>query len=263
MNILFSWIGTCDPYLGNNKESYGPILTLLEEIKFDKVYILYNAIFQKKASDTCIAIKDICTHKIETELVRIELDDLTDYPRIRRAVEYESNKIKNKHSRSSVNYGIHLSCGTPQMQWTWITLVQDGKISATLYALHHGHVEQFKNPPHHYIVDIDIMQNERAMKVIELHDEIKELHTQIKTLEAENARLKQFANSTNSQVEIELLPDDFKLLDYLKDEKKRLIADALDRHPDNAADAARLLGVCPHTFRKIADETGLRKRGRN
>ena len=260
MNILLTCIGNSDPYNDySGKVIPGPLLTLLEEEDFDLIYLLYTEDMSETAGAACKAINKIYGHKTSVEYRPFLMEDPSDYPRLLRAMKSECIGIRRIHAKSKVNYFVQISGGTPQMQWTWLTLVQRNILPATVYAMHPRYIKTIK-PPYHYIVEISELAEAVQPEVVELREQVENITAENNSLKLENMRMKENLQSSSTQLEIDILPEDFNLLEYLKSEKKRIIAAAHSRHPQNASDAARLIGIQPHTFRKEAEELGLRQR---
>ncbi|MBP6965143.1 MAG: hypothetical protein KBC96_12130 [Armatimonadetes bacterium] len=259
MKILVSCVGNSDPY-GDGKSMPGPILTLVEELDFDEIFLLHVAGLNKRASETARLIPSFAKNNPEVEHRPMLLDDPTDYPRVLRAMRAECVQIVAKHSRRDAEYSVQISSGTPQMQWAWVVLVHRRIIPATAIALHPRYMRQF-SAPYHYAVDLNDLGIDHLAQEGELQESVEALSAELTTLKLENARLRASVEKTQSSIEEEV-PDGFRLFDYLQNEKKRLIAQALQKHPDNAAEAARMLGMEAPTLRRAAEDLGLRPRQR-
>ncbi len=257
MRILLSCVGNSDPF-GDGKSMPGPILTLLEERDFDRIYLLHDTMLNERAARTVREIHSFARNNPEIEYRPMILDDPSNYPRVLRAIRHESEQIRAKHSRGDVEYSVQISSGTPQMQWAWVVLIHRGIIPAKAIALHPRYLKQYSRPYHH-VVDLRDIGIGDPVQAKESVDAVSE---ELQLLRVENARMRPSVDKLASSVDDHQLPEGFRLLDYLKSEKKRLIAAALQEHPDNAAEAARMVGMEAPAFRRAAEDLGLRPRRR-
>lgn len=127
MKILISFIGNNDCY---PEEEKGAILSILQQKRFDKLYLLYNhEKYLKPASKILLYCKDhfpyLKVHYQEA-LSENPTDYNTVYPAMYSAVKQILNEDKNS------NYTISITSGTPTMHACWIFLKQGGVIDANL-----------------------------------------------------------------------------------------------------------------------------------
>ena len=127
MKILLSFIGNNDCY---PEEKKGAILSILQQKKFDKLYLLYNhEKYLKPASKILLYCKEhfpyLKVHYQEA-LSENPTDYNTVYPAMYSAVKQILNENKN------ANYTISITSGTPTMHACWIFLKQGGVIDANL-----------------------------------------------------------------------------------------------------------------------------------
>ncbi len=265
MKALLTWVGLSDPDSPDeqNGRVTGPILTLLEELPFDLIYLFHQATpaMNRRASHVAAKARELCPGVSDAAHVALDVADPTDYYSLLRAMRSEVDLILRRHHAEDVEYAIQMHSGTPQMQWVWLTLAQNRVIEATLYGLHPRYMPQFQ-PPYRYTIDLADVGINASPEMEQLREEVTSLEEEARRLQTENAHLRLEEQSVSGAMTLEQLPDGFRLLDYLKTEKARLIAEALSKFPDNAAEAARAVGMNQPAFRRAAADLGLRPRQR-
>ena len=261
-NILLSCIGSNDPFSVDNdgKEIPGPLLTLLEEQQFDKIYLFVdtNPRFNRRAGEFKKTV-DAKYPKTKITFINYDIMDPTDYEFLYEIFSEAVLGITQKESKEPSEYYIQVSSGTPQMQWVWITLVSNETIKAKLLEVKPRYIKTVQKPYAREIVfnfnkvsNPNIYTNLEA-RIAELEEENRVLKTK---LAAEHQLQGNTSNkSAKKNVKLNLNEDLEKL-------KRVYYAIALQKHPDNASKAAELLGISPHTFRKEADRLGLRERAK-
>jgi len=129
MKILLTFIGNNDCYID---EKPGAILSILKEIKFDKLYILYNnEKYLKPASDIlryCRKNHPRVDVFYQEALTGNPIDYNTVYPAMYSAVK----KVLEENRNENADYTISITSGTPTMHACWIFLQQGGVIDAEL-----------------------------------------------------------------------------------------------------------------------------------
>jgi len=262
MDVLLTCVGQSDPYNDfTGEEIPGPILTLVEERRFDAVELFWTPsnVMNKYAADTRKALIRSGFAEDSVGLNKLMVDDPADFVAVLDAMRDACLVVCNKYESSGAQYYAHVSSGTPQMGWSWIVLVQSGVLSARLIVLRPRYISSIE-PPYSYELDL------QSIGLGLCTDEAERLRTENESLRAELSRLRTENEALRTAVGegmgIGEVPEGFCLADYLEQEKRRLYGIALSRHPENASAAARLLGVAPHTFRKEAARLGLRSRAR-
>jgi transcriptional regulator with PAS, ATPase and Fis domain len=135
MNKLFiSFIGSNDAGKLTGREDEGAILTILQERKFDSIYLLYNSggiikganITYKEIADYLkseIVVKKYCSegaiHIEKLDFVNVA-DYVEIYPKI---LNYLKNTFKEESLNESRIYA-GISSGTPAMQTAWVILAE-------------------------------------------------------------------------------------------------------------------------------------------
>ena len=133
MNILITFVGNRDPFVEDaisGLDSDGPILTLLKERKYDRIYLFSN---KNVAIQTHQLQEEIKKRKLceRVEKVYLEIIDPTNYDELLPLIWSKTAEIQ-EHSEKSDNFDIATSSGTPQMHATWILLRQCGRIRGHL-----------------------------------------------------------------------------------------------------------------------------------
>ncbi len=129
MKILLSFIGNNDCYID---EKSGAILSILEEIKFDKLYIFYNnEKYLKPASD----ILRFCRKhypQMDVKYQEAVSENPIDYNTVYPAMYASVKNVQDENKNNDAEYTISITSGTPTMHACWIFLQQGGVIDAEL-----------------------------------------------------------------------------------------------------------------------------------
>lgn len=130
--ILLTFTGFHDPYavsLVGNEEQAGPILSLLRDSKFDKLFIFSTPNTEKNTQATIAALE--ATHtELQIERQHLHLDDPTDYLAILKGLRKQVKKIVDE--TAGAEYFISVTSGTPQMHACWLLLAASGEIPARI-----------------------------------------------------------------------------------------------------------------------------------
>jgi two-component system response regulator AtoC len=271
MDILLTWVGARDPAWLNprtRKQEAGPILSLLRSRRFDVVYLLLNLYskhddFKRRAT----GVQRACQRYFPSLRVRqrpLDLVSVTDYQEIFRVAHDVCQSILDDQGREGREYFVYLSPGTPQMQTIWILLVQSGLLPARMIE---ATPPDLLTPtaPRWREVDLSLPHFPQIVRPDETARLLGVLQTQNDNLMAENRSLR--AEVKLLRAESRVPPDGaigegFRLRDYLTAQERALYARALKQAKDNAADAARLLGIEPAAYRARATTLGVRPRRR-
>ncbi len=150
-------------FIGNNdcrgQKKPGAILSILQEIQFDVVYLLYNhEKYLKPASDILQFCRD---HHPETHIqyFEIPIENPTDYNTVYPAMYQAVKNIQSKKEKA--NYTISITSGTPTMHACWIFLQQGGVIDADLIQVQR---ETGITPVNFKLDDFPEIQNVDAVK---------------------------------------------------------------------------------------------------
>ena len=271
MDVLLTWVGSRDPYWTNRRTGKandpGPILSLLKHRKFDVVYLLFNLYsahddYRQRATQ----VQRYCQRYFPRVVVKqrpIDLVSVIDYQEIFRVANHECQAIVREEGAGR-DYYVYLSPGTPQMQTVWVLLVQSGLLPATMIdATPEDLLAPGKRPWR--VVDLSLPTFPQVVNPGETARVLGILETQNANLAAENRRLKAELRlrdaGASAPVDGPIGPG-FRLADYLRAQEQALYVRALEQAKNNAAEAARLLGVEPHTFRAGAARLGVRQRRR-
>lgn len=130
MKILLSFVGGRDPYAPDNSD--GPLLSLLGERTFEKLYLFYtNQEYWERAQK----VQEVCQERqllIEIAFREISVYPPTDYELLFKVMNDECQKILAANVKEKPTYFIGTDSGTPQMQTIWFLLAQSGLLPATL-----------------------------------------------------------------------------------------------------------------------------------
>lgn len=129
-NALLTFTGFQDPYsvgLIGDDEQPGPILSLLLEKNFNRVFLFSTPKTENNSMATFKAIKKLHP-EINVEILEIVLDDPTDYLLILKGLRKHFGDIREKLAKA--DYYISVSSGTPQMHACWVLLAACGDIPA-------------------------------------------------------------------------------------------------------------------------------------
>ena len=135
MRILLTFAGNRDPYnideLIAGQKSDGPVLALLREEHFDRLYILTDARLFARARELAAEI----TRRrpdLTIEITELTLPDPTDYETIFNQLNHHTRALLEQHASDNPSYYISTASGTPQMQTVWFLLARSGLLPATL-----------------------------------------------------------------------------------------------------------------------------------
>ena len=230
MKILISFVGDHDPY-DDGKERPGPILSILQKRKYEKLYLLFN---NDKYWNNLTETQLYCNQhyplmKVEYRMAA-SLNPI-DYNLVFPAMYQIVSKIVKDNPIA--NFTISITSGTPTMHSCWILLVQGNAIKAKIIQISRQSGIQEVT----FILD--------DFPKLEASDEIK---VELTRLSRENELLKKAIDIDNAIKNGFYIPDEGIDLDnkiipaYYKG--------ALHKTNGNAAKAAKLLNIKPHTFRK-------------
>lgn len=281
-DILLTWVGLRDPGWDNPRtrsqrpaaqQEPGPILALLRERKrlgqpFDRAYLLVNLparTYDMAAKAT--AVKRLAEQHfgpIDVRQKAVDLVAVADYREVYRATNDACQKLLTElrdEGLAEARLWVYLSPGTPQMQAVWVLLVQSGLLSATLLTATPPDLLA-PGAPAVREVDLSLPDFPQVVSPGEVARRVSVLEARNDNLIAENRRLQadlglQRVGATTADIAID---SGFSLKATLEAHERAFYVRALDQANENAAEAARLLGLEPHTFRKRAAALGIRPR---
>jgi len=133
MDVLLTFAGNRDPFnleavAGNFTD--GPVLTLLHEKQFQRIYIFTTPNTLINAQDLRREI--IARSEGEARIFNIDIPDPTDYEELYLHMYKRCQEIMAEHEAQKPKYFIATASGTPQMQTIWFLLSQSGLVPATL-----------------------------------------------------------------------------------------------------------------------------------
>ncbi len=129
--ILLSFVGYRDPH-PEGSEEYGPLLSLLELRKFDRVVLFCTGGDYLERARSVQQIVEIDDPAVQFSFVNFELDSPVDYEEIYTALRTATAQVLRSVEHRSPQLSVLLDPGTPQMQTSWFLLVGAGEIDATL-----------------------------------------------------------------------------------------------------------------------------------
>lgn len=270
MDVLLTWVGSHDPAWRNHRtgrQEPGPILSLLKSRRFDAVYLLLNISDHDDFAARATAVLRACERYFPTTRVKqrpVDLVSVTDYRELYRAMNHECQAIIKEEGRKDRVYFVFLSPGTPQMQTTWVLLVQSGLLPATMIQTTPPDLLAPGAPPWR-TVDLSLPDFPQVVSPGETARRLGMLEAQRDNLLAENQRLSAelaLARAGAGAPGGDAIPDGFSLRDYLAAQERAMYTRAYQQAGGNAAAAARLLGVEPAAFRARAATLGIRPRRR-
>lgn len=134
-NTLISFIGNRDPF--NERQENGPILTLLSERHFDRVFLLHtpDTASQKMAEKAKATAATIARDHgyCHAEIREVVIDDPTSYEQILHALRGQWRTILDREHLSE--YFFCLSSGTSQMHASALLLIASHEIKANILQL--------------------------------------------------------------------------------------------------------------------------------
>ena len=107
----------------------GPILTVMSERSFDRVYLFTTPKAVQISEKTAQAISERHS-QVTVEILEVPLKDPTNYLGILRQLRSHFKKINVDHP--GAEYSISVSSGTPHMHASWLLLAASGEIPATI-----------------------------------------------------------------------------------------------------------------------------------
>jgi DNA-binding NtrC family response regulator len=133
MENLITFVGNRDPFVEDTYDGLdtdGPVLTLLKERKYDRIFLFSNKNVALNAHQLQEEIKKrkLCG---QIENVYLEIIDPTSYDELLPLIWTKTSEIQDRCEKED-GFDIATSSGTPQMHATWMLLRQGGKIRGHL-----------------------------------------------------------------------------------------------------------------------------------
>lgn len=132
MKILLTFTGFHDPFAlspATGEMRAGPILTVVAERAFDRVYLFTTPKAAEISDKTATAILE--RHPgVDVEILEVPLKDPTNYLGILKQLRSHFKKLNAAHP--DAEYSISVSSGTPHMHACWLLLAASGEIPATI-----------------------------------------------------------------------------------------------------------------------------------
>ena len=153
MKILLTFTGFHDPYfkgLLDQEEQPGPIISLLKNRLFDKIYLFDTPNTKDVTYNTKTEIRKL-NPDIEVDIKSTQLSDPTNYEEILFGLKTHLEEIQNKEVKAE--FFIAVASGTPQMHASWLLLSASGVIPARII---HIRPLKFVTKDHPIISEIDL-----------------------------------------------------------------------------------------------------------
>ena len=132
LKALLTFTGFHDPFAASaatGEMRAGPILTVVAERSFDRVYLFTTPKAAEISEQTAAAITE--RHpSVSVEILEVPLKDPTNYLGILRQLRSHFKTLNEVHP--DAEYAISVSSGTPHMHACWLLLAASGEIPATI-----------------------------------------------------------------------------------------------------------------------------------
>jgi len=132
LKVLLTFTGFHDPFAASattGEMRAGPILTVMAERRFDRVYLFTTPKATEISGQTAAAITQ--RHPgVTVEILEVPLKDPTNYLGILRQLRGHFKKLNAAHPEAE--YSISVSSGTPHMHACWLLLAASGEIQAAI-----------------------------------------------------------------------------------------------------------------------------------
>lgn len=130
--ILITFTGFHDPYtrgIISEGEHIGPILTLCNEVKFDKVILFDTPNTNQNTQDTASALQSLHPDII-VEIYNLNIVDPIDYSEILVQIRNNLTQVQGRNGESE--FFVSVTSGTPQMHASWLLIIASGEFPAKL-----------------------------------------------------------------------------------------------------------------------------------
>jgi len=165
--ILITAIGDRDPYIeGDGK---GPILTAVDELKPNEVYLVYTAPPAKShKEEEAFKTRDVLLseYKVKSYLRQVLLPDPTDYDAVLNEFRRVSEEIRELPLGKEI--AVSVSSGTPTMQACWLLLISQGLLPAIPYYISDPKFVEAGQPRIRQ-VSVDFLREDSLMKTARQH----------------------------------------------------------------------------------------------
>ena len=157
LKALLTFTGFHDPFAASaatGEMRAGPILTVVADRSFDRVYLFSTPKASEISEQTAAAITE--RHpSVSVEILEVPLKDPTNYLGILRQLRSHFKTINAAHP--DAEYSISVSSGTPHMHASWLLLAASGEIPATILQ---STPPEFVPEGRSFVKEIDIHQKD-------------------------------------------------------------------------------------------------------
>lgn len=129
---LLTFVSYRDPFYTEGHEDgrlKGPVLTVLDERKFDRVVLFARPHRREQVERTRVALREL-QPKLAVETCEVNLTDSTYHPDILAALRAALTRLRR--ARPDDEYSISLLAGTPEIHACWVLIVASGEFPARL-----------------------------------------------------------------------------------------------------------------------------------
>ncbi|MFO1449616.1 MAG: RNA repair transcriptional activator RtcR family protein [Opitutaceae bacterium] len=129
---LVTFVGLRDPYYHDAHDDgrqKGPVLTVLDERRYDRVVLLGRPHRQEQLDRTCAALKSLHP-KLSVEVRSLPLSDSTYHPEILSELRRVLSQLLRDTPKD--DFSISLLSGTPEIHACWVLIAVSGEFPARL-----------------------------------------------------------------------------------------------------------------------------------
>ncbi len=152
MKILVTFVGSQDPGTAGavvGQFHNGPILTLVQHVSFDRIFLLSTNDMQERSAETKRHLKE--TMDVESEIVKAPIADVTSHVQILAFLRRALRTIMDAFPEAQFYAAV--ASGTPQMHAVWLLLAASGEFPAHLLQVRRPRYVTAEQPP---VCDLDL-----------------------------------------------------------------------------------------------------------
>lgn len=130
--ILFSFVGNRDPYNDRGEDEYGPLLSHLQTVPYNRCYLICTGPEYYERARTVEEIARETTETGKFNFINLDLKSPVDYEEIYTKLKDALDRVMEQLPAGHTEHTVLLDPGTPQMQTVWFLLVKSGHFRARL-----------------------------------------------------------------------------------------------------------------------------------